>query len=209
MTTLALADDHELLLDGLVSALEKAPDITVVGRATDGLAALRLLRERRPEVAILDVQMPLRSGIDVVRAAGHEGLGVRACLITSFDDEETFRDALAAGARGFLGKSAGVQRLIEAVRALARGETYFESGLGERARSAVGAAVRPPRDNPLTPREREILRLIATGQSNREIAEHLGTREGTVKNQTSSILLKLGVRDRTRAVLVALRDGWI
>lgn len=209
MIRLALADDHELLLDGLAAALADAPDITLVGRAPDGLAALRLLRDERPDVAVLDLHMPLRSGMDVLRAAAHEGLGARVILVTSFDDDASYREALAAGARGFLGKTAGVKRLIEAVRTVARGETYFESGIGERARGAGPSPQRGPRDNPLTPREREILRLIATGLSNGEIAEQLGTAEGTVKNQTSSILMKLGVRDRTRAVLAALRDGWI
>lgn len=215
MIRLLIADDHEMLLDGLSSALARAPDITLAGRASDGLLALHLLRDERPDVALLDVHMPVRTGMDVLRAARHEGLPTRIVLMTSFDDDPTYREALALGAHGFLGKSAGVQRVLAAVRAVARGETSFESGIGERARRAQRPSSGeppprpPPRENPLTPREREILRLIATGLSNREIAEHLGTSEGTVKNQTSSILMKLEVRDRTRAVLIALRDGWI
>lgn len=206
MIRLALADDHEMVLDGLSAALEKIPDITLVGRASDGLSALRLLRDHRPDVAVLDIHMPRKTGMDVLRAVGHEGLAVRVILVTSFDDDPTYREALALGARGFLGKGAGIARLIEAVRTVSRGSTYFESGVAERARAA---SPRPPRENPLSPREQEILRLIATGLTSREIAEQLGTSEGTVKNQTSSILTKLAVGDRTRAVLVALRDGWI
>jgi DNA-binding NarL/FixJ family response regulator len=208
--------DHpaDLVLDGLRAALAGTRDVEVVGWARDGIAAMRLLREARPDVAIVDLHMPRKSGLDVLRAAAHEELAVRVLIVTSFDDDATYRDALAAGARGFLGKESGIARLLEAVRALARGETFFESGVSERARRALtpseprtGAPSR--RESPLTPREREVLRLIATGLSNREIAFQLGTTEGTVKNHTSSILTKLDVRDRTRAVLVALRDGWI
>lgn len=208
MIRLALADDHSMVVDGLVAALQVAPEITVVGRAADGLSALRLFRNSRPDVALLDIHMPVRSGLEVLRAVGHEGLGVRVILITSFDDDATYREALALGSRGFLGKSASIQRVIQAVRTVARGETYFESGLAERARGEASPAL-TARENPLTAREREILRLIATGLSNREIGEQLRTAEGTVKNQISSVLSKLGVRDRTRAVLVALRDGFI
>jgi DNA-binding NarL/FixJ family response regulator len=209
---LALADDHDLVLDGLRAALASVEDVEIVGCAHDGIEALRLLRDVRPDVAILDVHMPRRSGLDVARAARHEGLPTAILMVTSFDDEATWREALALGVRGFLGKTVGVARLLEGVRALARGETFHGSASSERARAEIAgraAALPARRENPLTPKEREVLRLIATGASNREIADQLGTAEGTVKNHTSSILTKLDVRDRTRAVLVALRDGWI
>ena len=157
MIRLLIADDHEMLLDGLSSALARAPDITLAGRASDGLLALHLLRDERPDVALLDVHMPVRTGMDVLRAARHEGLPTRIVLMTSFDDDPTYREALALGAHGFLGKSAGVQRVLAAVRAVARGETSFESGIGERARRAQrpSSGEPPPRKPPHPPRTRD------------------------------------------------------
>ncbi|MDQ3030867.1 MAG: response regulator transcription factor [Myxococcota bacterium] len=212
MIRLALADDHDLVIEGLRAALASVDDVEIVGVASDGLAALRLLRDARPDVAVIDLHMPLRSGLDVARAAAHEQLPVAILMVTSFDDRETYDAARALGVRGFLGKSIGVARLLEAIRAVARGETFFESGTSERAKRAIAQRLprlRAGRENPLTPRELEVLRLMATGLTNREIAAVLGTSEGTVKNHGSSILTKLDVGDRTRAVLVALRDGWI
>jgi len=211
MIRLVLADDHDLVLDGLRAALQHYDDLELAGSAGDGLAAIRLIRELRPHVAVLDLHMPKRSGLDVARALQHEALPTRTLIVTSFDDDETYRAALAAGVSGFMGKAAGVERLVSAIRAVARGETFYESGVSERARKAMPeiTAPRAGRDNPLTPREREVLRSIATGLNNQEIADQLSMRVGTVKNHTSSILSKLGVRDRTRAALVGLRDGWI
>lgn len=209
MIRVVVADDHRMLLEGLAAALSGAPDLTLVGTCGDGLTALRLIREQQPDVAVLDLNMPVRTGFDVLRAVQHEHLKTRVVVITSFDDNTHYGEAQALGAAGFLGKSAGINRLIEAVRTVASGQTWFEAGLGERAREAFSTDIPRGRNNPLTSREREILRFMSTGLTNREIATQLGTAEGTVKNQISSILSKLGVRDRTQAILTALRDGWI
>lgn len=206
-----LADDHALVLESVAAALT-AQAIEVVGTASDGIEALRLLRASEPDVGVLDLHLPGRSGLEIITALATDPAPPPILLVTSFDDEATYRDALAAGARGFLGKGVRTEVVVEGIRALARGETYFMSGVSDRARArapSLDPGERPTRDNPLSTREKEVLRLIATGLTTPEIAAHLGTRPGTVKNQTSSILSKLGVSDRTRAALVALREGWI
>lgn len=214
MIRLVLADDHAMVLEGLSAALAPAEDIRIDGVAHDGIQALELVRRIVPDVAVLDLHLPRRTGLEVIRALRRDEAQTRTLLVTSFDDEDNYRQALEAGADGFLGKGASIDRVLAAIRALAGGETFFLSGASERAKASVGADKAEPdapalRENPLSRREREVLRLIATGLSTPEIAERLGTSPGTVKNQTSSILSKLQVRDRTRAALVALRDGWI
>jgi two-component system nitrate/nitrite response regulator NarL len=205
---LVLADDHPMLLEGLTASLTALGDFEVLDVAHDGLAALHAIRRARPRVALVDVHLPRRTGLDVCRALRSEGMPTRVVLMTSFDDEATYRAALEAGASGFLGKASRVDRVAEALRTVASGETFFASASSVRA-AGPPAAPASGRDNPLTPREREVLRLVATGLSTPEIAARLGTARSTVKNQTASILRKLGVSDRTRAALVALRDGWI
>ncbi|MEO1229972.1 MAG: response regulator transcription factor [Myxococcota bacterium] len=205
---LLLADDHAMVRESLAAALASIDDVEVVGLARDGIEALRLIREQQPAVAVVDLHLPGRTGIEVARSLSAEGHSTRVLIVTSFDDEPNYREALAAGAAGFMGKGASVERVLDGIRALARGETWFLSAVSERA-EASGAPRPPHRDNPLSRREREVLRLIATGLTTPEIAERLGTRPGTVKNQTSSILQKLEVTDRTRAALVALREGWL
>lgn len=208
MIRLVLADDHPVVLGGLSAALAVEPDLQVVATAPDGIAAVRVIRTERPHVAVVDLHLPKRNGLEVVRAVAP----VPVLIVTSFDDDAHLRRAREAGAAGFLGKGAPVERVAAAVRALARGETHLLPGVGTRTGHAAGAPtvdVDAARENPLSRREREVLRLIATGLSTPEIAAQLGTRPATVKNQTASILAKLGVEDRTRAVLVALRDGWI
>lgn len=207
---LLLADDHAMVLESLAAALGSVEDIEIVGLAGDGIEALRRIRELQPAVAVVDLHLPGRTGVEIARSLTAEAHGTRVMIVTSFDDEPNYREALAAGAAGFMGKGASVEKVLAGIRALARGETWFLSGVSERA--THGAEASPPapsRDNPLSRREREVLRLIATGLTTPEIADRLGTRPGTVKNQTSSILQKLEVTDRTRAALVALREGWL
>lgn len=209
----ALVDDHTLVRQGIRTLLRLVGDFDVVGEAADGVEALALLRETRPQVALVDVRMPRLSGIDVLRAVPHHAPNTAIVLLTTFDEGTAVLDAVRLGARGFLLKDASLEDLAEAVRAAARGESSIRPAVThrvlrglERHPSAFASAEVP---EPLTRREREVLRLMAGGHSNREIATALGTSEGTVKNQASSILGKLGVRDRTRAVLKALEQGWI
>jgi len=215
-----LADDERLIRQGfrqlleLAGAGERAGDaagdaITVVGEAADGAEALARVPGAPIDVLLLDIRMPRRSGLEVL-----EQLGDRrppTLILTTFDDAELLLRAVRAGARGFLSKDVSLDELVSAIRALARGDTWFQPALTASLRRAIAA--RAPDTTPaherLTERERDVLRLMAGGYSNREIADVLATAEGTVKNQVSSILAKLGVRDRTRAVLKAIETGVI
>jgi DNA-binding NarL/FixJ family response regulator len=203
-----VADDQTLVRQGLVRLLALVPDLEVVGEAADGAELLAALPDTDPDVLLVDVQMPCLDGLEVLRALGGRRPVV---LLTTFDDHEVMLEAVRLGAKGFLLKDSDLDALAEALRAAARGGTTIRPAITERVERALPdrtfRASRAP--DPLTPRERDVLRLMAAGCSNREIATALGTAEGTVKNQASSVLLKLGVRDRTRAVLRALDLGWI
>jgi DNA-binding NarL/FixJ family response regulator len=207
----ALVDDQTLLRQGLRGLLELTSDLAVSGEASDGEEALQLLRQEPPDVVLLDVRMPRRSGIDVLEALRDEGRLVPAILLTTFDDDEALARGLAAGAKGWLLKDVSFERLTEAVRTVAAGASLVTPALTERVLRGLAALRRGDGNDgspeALTRREVEIVRLLAAGQSNREIAELSGTSEGTVKNQVSSVLAKLGVRDRTRAVLKAVDLG--
>ena len=211
MIRVALVDDQTLLRQGLRGLLELSGELSVSGEAADGEEALELLRRDPPDVVLLDVRMPRRSGIEVLETLRQEGRSVATILLTTFDDDEALAQGLAAGARGWLLKDVGLERLTEAIRTVASGGTLVTPALTERVLRGLPAlrrgSDRESDAEPLTRREVEILRLLAAGQSNREIAELSGTSEGTVKNQVSSILGKLGVRDRTRAVLKAVDLG--
>ena len=211
MIRVAVVDDQTLLRQGLRGLLELSGELFVSGEAADGEEALELLRRDPPDVVLLDVRMPRRSGIEVLETLRQESRPVAAILLTTFDDDEALARGLAAGAKGWLLKDVGLERLTEAIRTVAAGGTLVTPALTERVLRGL-SALRRGNDaeddaEPLTRREVEILRLLAAGQSNREIAELSGTSEGTVKNQVSSILGKLGVRDRTRAVLKAVDLG--
>jgi DNA-binding NarL/FixJ family response regulator len=207
----ALVDDQTLLRQGLRGLLELTDDLVVTGEASDGDEALQLLRHEPPDVVLLDVRMPRRSGIEVLEVLREERRNVPAILLTTFDDDEALARGLAAGAKGWLLKDVRFERLTEAVRTVAAGGSLVTPALTERVLRGLAALRRGDGGDgapePLTRREVEVVRLLAAGQSNREIAELSGTSEGTVKNQVSSILAKLGVRDRTRAVLRAVDLG--
>jgi DNA-binding NarL/FixJ family response regulator len=205
-----LADDHDLVIESLATTLSREADLEVVGRASDGLTALREIARVRPDVALLDQGMPKRSGTDVVRALARSGQPIRALLVTSIDDDAVVLEARDAGCQGVVRKTAPLAVLLEAIRTVARGGVFVDPGAPTRARTRLGSLpIASRRDNPLTPREREILQRVAAGASNAEIARELSSSEGTVKNHVSSILRKLDARDQTQAVLAALRDGWI
>jgi DNA-binding NarL/FixJ family response regulator len=213
MIRLVLVDDQTLVRAGLRKLLELTSDIQIVGEAADGVAALRAIAETQPDVVLLDVRMPKMNGLGVLAALERRRCTIPVVLLTTFDDDEPLLEGVKAGARGFLLKDVSLERLTEAIRIVAAGGTLIQPAVTERLLRAAERIARdfdsldPP--DPLTSRETEILRLMAGGFSNREIAETFGTSEGTVKNHASSILSKLGVRDRTRAVLKGLDRGYI
>ncbi|MFE5309268.1 response regulator [Isoptericola sp. NPDC056573] len=206
---LVLADDQTLVRHGIRSLLEIAGGIDVVAEAEDGATAVDAVREHEPDVLLLDLRMPGRDGIwalETLRAAGPE---VAVLVLTTFDDDALVLRALQAGARGYLLKDVTLEQLADAVRTLAAGDTLVQPAVTARLLRAVrsGPAPADVAQAELTGREREVLRLMAQGWSNREIADALYLAEGTVKNHVSNVLLKLGAKDRTRAVLLALQGG--
>ena len=213
MIRVVLVDDQTLVRRGLRALLELAGDIAIVGEAEDGVEGAAIVRRERPDVVLLDVRMPKAGGLDLLRDLRQSGELPPTILLTTFDDDEALLEGVKAGARGYLLKDVSLEQLTGAIHAVAVGETLIRPAVTERVLRGLEHvrrdfdALDPP--DPLTKREIEILRLMAGGYSNREIAEALGTAEGTIKNHASSILSKLGVRDRTRAVLKALELGYI
>lgn len=203
MIRVALVDDQMLVRSGIRGLLELTDDIRVVAEAADGHAARQLLADTVVDVLLLDVRMPGCDGLELLRSPG---LALPpTIMLTTFDDEAALLGAMRAGARGFVLKDISLERLADGVRAVASGQTLFRPALTERIRASFersdGGARAIPAAAVLTLRETEILALMAAGLSNGEIGAHLGSSEGTVKNQVSSILSKLDVRDRVRAVL--------
>jgi DNA-binding NarL/FixJ family response regulator len=214
MIRVCLIDDQTLVREGIRVLLDLVPDIEVAGEAQDGEAGLRVLAEVRPDVVLLDLRMPGLDGLGVLRALRAAGrLPPPTIILTTFDDDALMLEAIRLGAQGFLLKDVSLSRLAEAIRTVAGGGTLLQPAITERLlRAALSADTTFPsseRPEPLSEREVEVLRLMTGGLSNREIAASLHMAEGTVKNHTSNILGKLGVRDRTRAVLKALELGLI
>ena len=213
MTRVFLVDDEMLVRKGLCKLLELAPEIEIVGEAANGVEAVEGVPAHTPDVVLLDVRMPLLDGIGVLAQLRARDALPPTIVLTTFDDAELLLQAVRHGARGFLQKDVSLEDLLAAIRAVAGGRTWFQPALTSSVRKgivAVEAGAPADADEilaPLTERERDVLRLMAGGCSNREIAAALATAEGTVKNQVSSILSKLGVRDRTRAVLKAIQAG--
>lgn len=202
-----LVDDQALIREGLRQLLERAPNVLVVLEAPDGAQARTLLREVPVDVLLLDVRMPVMGGLDLLRVLAAEQALPPTLILTTFSDDEALLQAVQLGARGFVLKDVSFTQLLADVMTVAHGGmvlrpmTLTDAGSGGAAGHAVAAD--------LSDREREVLRLLASGYSNRELATLTGLKEGTVKNYVSTILLKLGARDRTNAVLRALELGLI
>jgi DNA-binding NarL/FixJ family response regulator len=211
MIRVLLADDETLVRRGIRSLLGLVDDISVVAEATDGEEAVRLIQTTRPDAVLLDVRMPKCSGVEVLKRLRTGGWFPAVILLTTFDDDNALFRGIRAGAKGFLLKDISLERLAEGIRLVAAGETLIRPGITERVLKAMETAglqiegLNPP--DRLTKREIEVLRMMAGGYSNREIGEALGTTEGTIKTHISSILSKMGVRDRIRAVLKGIERG--
>jgi DNA-binding NarL/FixJ family response regulator len=204
-----IADDQLLVRQGIRTLLEMDGGIAVVGEAADGAEAAARVPSTPVDVLLLDIRMPRKNGLDVLRELSAAGALPPTLILTTFDDSDVVLDGIRAGARGFMLKDVSYDQLIAAIRAVAGGATVFQPAVTERL-LRVADRVHVATDTPserLTGREVEVVRLMAGGYSNKEIAHALGTAEGTIKNHVSSILAKLGVRDRTRAVLKALEAG--
>ncbi|MGI6878131.1 response regulator [Microbacterium sp. gxy059] len=211
MTRVLVVDDQALVRQGIVTLLDLA-GIEVVGQASDGGEAVERVAELRPDVVLLDLRMPRHDGIWALQTLRERGDETPVLVLTTFDDDALVLDALRAGARGYLLKDVTVDQLRRAVATLAEGGTLIAPAITDRLLRAIRSGPSPvgadaPAAQPLTARELEVLRLMAAGYGNREIAEGLFLAEGTVKNHVSAILLKLAARDRTNAVLRALHDG--
>jgi len=209
---IVVADDHEVVRGGFAALLGTQPDFSVVGTAADGAAAVRVCGEVRPDVVLMDVRMPGVDGIEATRQLA-TGEGPRVLMLTTFDLDEYVFDALRAGASGFLLKDVTAERLFDAVRVVAAGEALLAPAvtrrlIGEFTRLRPAPAV-SPRLSALTPRETEVLKLVAEGLSNPEIAARLVVTEETVKTHVSRMLSKLGLRDRTQAVVTAYESGLV
>ncbi len=211
MIRLCLVEDQALVREGILSLLRLTPEVEVVAEAVDGEEAVETICRERPDAVLLDLRLPKLSGVEVLEELSRRNALPPTVALTTFDDEALMIETVRAGARGFLLKDVSLDELRRAIRTVAAGGTYFQpavtQGVQRRfAKLEVDVGGLDPPD-PLTGRETEVLRLIAGGLSNREIAESLALAEGTAKNHISSILSKLGVRDRTRAVLRGLEMG--
>ncbi len=210
-----VADDQQIVRAGFAALLDTRDDIEVVGTAADGEEAVRVCREQRPDVVLMDIRMPAIDGIEATRRLGEDGeQAPKVIVLTTFDLDEYVYDALGAGASGFLLKDVTAETLFDAVRVVAAGEALLDPSVTRRlvAEFARLRPTLPPRPDALaelTPREVEVLRLVAEGMSNGEIAVRLVVSDETVKTHVSRILSKLHLRDRTQAVVVAYESGLV
>lgn len=213
MIRVLLVEDQTLVSEGLQMLLNLAEDIRVVARAANGIDALQRVQEHHPDLMLLDVRMPKMNGIDVLREMKNKALAVPTILLTTFDDDAALLEGIRLGAKGYLLKDVSLKKLTEAIRLVATGGSMINPVVTERLLEGIKAAPLLPDDGydseGLTRREAEIIRMMTGGYSNREIAAALDISEGTVKNHVSNILSKLGVRDRTRAVLKAIEKGLV
>ena len=223
MIKVLLVDDQTLIRQGIRLLLEIEPDIRVVGQAADGRAALEQVETLHPDVVLMDVRMPEMDGVAATRELSARFPEVKVIILTTFEDDETVFDGLKAGARGYLLKDISSEEMAQAVRKVAAGEALIQSRITrkvlaefsrlatatDRQSSSKNGAASDVLPVPLTEREQEVLQALARGLSNREIAGQLVITEGTVKNHVSSLIDKLGVRDRTQAVLKGQELGLI
>ncbi len=209
--TVVIADDQPLVRTGLRMILSEEPGIEIVGEASDGAEAIRICEQRRPDVVLMDVRMPVTDGIAATREVTALEDGPRVLVLTTFDLDEVVYDALHAGASGFLLKDAPEERLVTAIRVVADGGSLFAPSVTRRLiEEFASRRPRVPVGVPgLTERETEVLRLIARGLSNAEIGQQIYVTENTVKTHVARILTKLSVRDRVQAVVVAYETGLV
>ena len=213
MTSLVIADDQGMVRAGFRSLLDAEPDLQVVGEAATGEEAVDVVRRLRPDVTLMDIRMPVLDGLAATRAILGEGIDTRVLVLTTFDLDEYVFEALRSGASGFLLKDAPAEELAAAIRVVASGDSLLAPGVTRRVIDAFVRRPAAPTKGPdpalsrLTPREVEVLGLLARGLSNVDIAERLFVSEATTKTHVSNVLGKLGLRDRVQAVIFAYENG--
>jgi DNA-binding NarL/FixJ family response regulator len=210
-----IVDDQVLIRTGLATIIDAQPDMEVVGECGDGQSAITMAGQRRPDVVVMDVRMPVLDGIQATRRLAGSGVAdpVKVLVVTTFNLDEYVYEALRAGASGFLLKDAPPSQLLQGIRTVAQGAALLAPEVTRQLVGKYAARIRPsdaaPVKNPLTPRELEVLKLIAEGLSNSEIAGALTISQETVKTFVSRILTKLDLRDRVQAVVYAYRNGLV
>jgi DNA-binding NarL/FixJ family response regulator len=212
MTTpirILVADDHPIVRDGLIAILGTQPDFEVVGRAGDGEESLREVQRTQPDVLLLDLEMPVLDGVETLRRLRDSGAGTRVIVFTAFDTDERIVAAVQAGAQGYLLKGAPREDIFNAVRVVHAGGSLLQPVVASKLLRQVVAGDNQPRPDALTPREKNVLQLLAQGLQNKEIALELVITERTVKFYVSSILSKLGAGNRTEAVTMAVQRGLV
>jgi DNA-binding NarL/FixJ family response regulator len=215
MIRIVLCDDQDIVTEGMGVILRTVRDFDVVGIAHDGAAAVDLVAAVHPDIVLMDLRMPIMNGIQATRQIRERFPKTRVLVLTTYDDDEWVFDAIRAGAAGYLLKDTGREQIIAAIRGTAEGETHVDPQVAGKLFSHIAHGSMPTPGTfstlavDLSEREREILRLLADGLPNGEIAERLHLSKGTVQNYVSSILLKLDVTDRTQAAVIALKHGLV
>jgi DNA-binding NarL/FixJ family response regulator len=208
-----LADDHAVVREGTRQLLEREPDILVVGEASDGAEAVRLVESAQPKVVVMDVRMPGMGGVEATKIIKERYPAVEVLVMTAHDDDEFVFTLLEAGASGYLLKTAPVKELIRAIHEVAEGQSALDPSIARKVvRQFTGGAARQKQQEAyeaLTEREQEVLELLAEGKTNKEIAESLIISDRTVQTHLSNVFSKMGVSSRTEAVLEAIRRGWL
>jgi len=202
-----IVDDHGVVREGLRAYLEVEPDITVVGEARDGQEGVRRAQELHPDVVLMDLVMPRMDGVEATARIKQQAPSIHVIVLTSFLDDDRVLPAIKAGATSYLLKDVAAPDLIRAIRAATAGQAQLHPEVARRLMQQVSSPRKPDAGAQLTDREREVLRLLAEGRSNKEIARLLVVSERTVKGHVSNILGKLGLQDRTQAALYAVRHG--
>jgi DNA-binding NarL/FixJ family response regulator len=197
-----VVDDHALLREGLVAAIQAQKDMTLVAEASNGREAIELFHEHRPDVTVMDLQMPQMSGLEAIRAIRADYPSARILVLTTYKGDGQARAALEAGAVGYLLKSTLRKEFVDAIRSVHAGHRRIDVEIATEIAEHVG-------EEPLSAREIEVLQSLAAGNSNKSVARQLGISDETVKTHVTSILAKLHARDRTDAVLIAIRRGLI
>ena len=205
-----ICDDQAIVRDGLAMLLKLEPDIEVVGTTEDGAAAVEMVADKKPNVILMDLKMPIMNGVEATRQIRMKYPEVRVLVLTTYADDEWVFDAIQAGASGYLLKDTPREELIKAVMGTMAGKTYVDPSVAGKVLEQVSSHQTQPATlitSKLSERETEVLRLIAKGLSNVDIADQLFLSDGTVRNHVSAILAKLGVSDRTQAAIIAIQHG--